>query len=139
MGGSSKSNINIIPDCDVKAYIMSGEEKLGKLRNKLKEITEHIENADQRKTDCKHANVEACARLEKLEVEHHSAKRRIQLIRKDLEDSSERLAVAEEKYGKSTTVSEEAESARQELEQKESEDDETIQNLEANVKEMKRT
>lgn len=115
------------------------DEKLGKLRAKLKEITELIEEADQKKTDAKHETVEAIARLERLEVELQSGKRRIQLIKKDLEDNSARLSVAEEKLGKSTSSSDDVEANRQELEQKESEDDEAIQNLEENIKEMKRT
>ena len=45
------------------------DERLGKLRGKLKEITEHIDEADVAKTDAMHANIEAVARLEKLETE----------------------------------------------------------------------
>merc|ERR1719411_1576254 len=102
------------------------EERLGKLRAKLKEITEYIENADQRKTDAKHSIVEAGARLEKAETEVQSSKRRIVLIQKDLDDARERLATAEGKLTTTTTTSDGVETQRQELETKESEDDEKI-------------
>jgi len=115
------------------------EERLGKLRAKLKEITEYIETADQRKTDAKHAIVEASARLEKAETEVQSSRRRICLIEEDLKVTSERLQTAEEKLKTSTDTADECETTRQELETKESEDDEKIQNLEEKIKEMKRT
>jgi len=114
-------------------------EKLGKLRNKLKEITEYIETADQRKTDAKHAIVEASARLEKAETEVQSSRRRICLIQTDLNDASERLQTAEEKLKVSNDTTDDCENTRQELETKESEDDEKIQKLEEQIKEMKRT
>ena len=79
------------------------DEKLGRLRGKLKEITELIDEADSAKTTAKHATVEASARLEKLEVELQSAKRRIQLIQKDLADASERLGLGAEKLSSTTT------------------------------------
>lgn len=79
------------------------DEKLGKLRGKLKEITELIDAADSSKVDAKYATVEALARLEKVEVELQSSKRRIQLIKKDLTDANERLCVGEEKLTGTTT------------------------------------
>ena len=117
---------------------MADGEKLGKLRKKLQEVTELIENADQKKTDCKHADVEANARLEKLEVELQSAGRRIVLIKKDLADTTERLQVDEVKLGRSTETGEEVEKDRDQLETKESEDEEKIETLEEKIKEMKR-
>ena len=117
---------------------MADGEKLGKLRKKLQEVTELIENADQKKTDCKHADVEANARLEKLEVELQSAGRRIVLIKKDLADTTERLQVDEVKLGRSTETGEEVEKDRDQLETKESEDEEKIETLEEQIKEMKR-
>merc|ERR1712013_743742 len=72
------------------------EEKLGKLRGKLKEITEHIDEADQSKVDAVQSTGDAVSRLEKLETELQSSQRRTQLVAKDLSDINERLAVAEE-------------------------------------------
>jgi len=118
---------------------MADGEKLGKLRKKLQEVTELIENADQKKTDCKHANVEANAGLEKLETELQSSQRRTVLIKKDLAHTLERLKINEEKLGKSNATSEDVETERDALETKESEDDEKIQGLEEQIKEMKRT
>nr|Q9U5M4.1 RecName: Full=Tropomyosin-2 [Podocoryna carnea]CAB55601.1 tropomyosin [Podocoryna carnea] len=118
---------------------MSGEEKLGKLRAKLKEITEQIDDADQKKVEAKHALVDSLARLEKNEVEVNSAKRRIKLIEKDLEDSSERLKVAEEKLIKVEAEEKKIEEARNLLEEAESADDEKMYNIEEEFKESKRT
>merc|ERR1712013_682325 len=78
------------------------EEKLGKLRGKLKEITEHIDEADQSKVDAVQSTGDAVSRLEKLETELQSSQRRTQLVAKDLSDINERLAVAEGKLNKAT-------------------------------------
>jgi len=115
------------------------EEKLGKLRGKLKEITEHIDEADSSKTDAVHANVEALARLEKLQVDLQSSGRRTQMVAKEVKDVSERLVIAEDKLAKTTTASEEDEVIREELEAKESEGDERVEELEVNLKEMSRS
>jgi len=115
------------------------EEKLGKLRGKLKEITEHIDEADQSKVDAVQSTGDAVSRLEKLETELQSSQRRTQLVAKDLSDINERLAVAEEKLNKATEQSEEIEASREELESKEQEGDERTEELESNLKDMKRT
>merc|ERR1712096_301784 len=66
-----------------------------------KEITEHIDDADAAKTDATHSNIEAIARLEKLETEFQSSQRRMQLVKKDLADFTGRGEVADEKLKKS--------------------------------------
>merc|ERR1712013_951335 len=109
---------------DTPSTTMS-EEKLGKLRGKLKEITEHIDEADQSKVDAVQSTGDAVSRLEKLETELQSSQRRTQLVAKDLSDINERLAVAEEKLNKAMEQSEEIEASREELE--------------SNLKDMKRT
>merc|ERR1712013_89772 len=115
------------------------EEKLGKLRGKLKEITEHIDEADQSKVDAVQSTGDAVSRLEKLETELQSSQRRTQLVAKDLSDINERLDVAEEKLNKATEQSEEIEASREELESKEQEGDERTEELESNLKDMRRT
>merc|ERR1712202_57957 len=97
-----------------------------------KEITEHIDDADAAKTDATHSNIEAIARLEKLETEFQSSQRRMQLVKKDLADFTGRGEVADEKLKKVTEESEE-------LESKEQEADERVEELESNLKEMRRT
>merc|ERR1712013_178864 len=123
---------------DTPSTTMS-EEKLGKLRGKLKEITEHIDEADQSKVDAVQSTGDAVSRLEKLETELQSSQRRTQLVAKDLSDINERLAGAEEKLNKATEQSEEIEASREELESKEQEGDERTEELESNLKDMKRT
>jgi len=116
-----------------------GDEKLGKLRAKLKEITEHIDDADQKKIDAKHNLIEHTAALEKHEGEINNAKRRIQLLEKDLVDAGERYKIAQEKLEKVEASAKEFEELRGNLEDKESEDDEKMHELEESVKEAKRT
>jgi len=114
------------------------EERLGKLRAKLKEITEHIDEAEAAKTDASHANTEAIARLEKHYTELQSAQRRKILVEQELKDISERLGGQEKKLKLTTDQSEEIEATREELESKEAEGDERIEDLETSLKEMHR-
>lgn len=97
-----------------------------------------IEAADQKIVDCRHATLEANARFEKLEVELQSSKRRIVLITKDLQAAHERFGHSDEKCVKATATSEEAEIAREQLENEELSIEENIENLEESIKEMKR-
>jgi len=97
-----------------------------------------IEAADQKIVDCRHATLEANARFEKLEVELQSSKRRIVLITKDLEAAHERFGHSDEKCVKATATSEEAEIAREQLENEELSIEENIEKLEENIKDMKR-
>lgn len=112
---------------------------MGKLRAKLKEITEHIDEAEAAKTDASHANIEAIARLEKHDTELQSAQRRVKLVQKDLTDVTERLKGQEKKLKSTTKQSEEIEETREELETKEAEGDEHVEELETQLKEMRRT
>merc|ERR1711962_1153908 len=134
----SGDSLVLSPSTPSPAGIMS-EERLGKLRGKLKEITEHIDEADQSKTDAVHSTGEAAARLEKLEVELQSSQRRTQLVAKDPKDISERLSVAEEKLAKAMDQCEEIEATREELEAKEQEGDAAVEELELNLKETTRS
>jgi len=115
------------------------DERLGKLRGKLKEITEHIDEADATKTDAVHANIEAMARLEKLETELQSAQRRTQMVKKELADITARAETADGKLKKVAEESEEIEATREEMESKEQEADERVEELETSVKDMQRT
>merc|ERR1712215_346047 len=129
--GGSRVNISVSPNT-LPPHATMSEERLGKLRGKLKEITEHIDEADATKTDAVHANIEAMARLEKLETELQSASRRTLMVKKDLADITARGEVSDGKLSKVTVESEEIES-------KEAEAEENIDNLESSLKDMRRS
>jgi len=118
---------------------MESDDRLGKLREKLKEIVDHIEEADQCKVDSHHAHVEAMGRYEKLEVDHQSEKRRKQLLSYEVEDVEDRLEVSQDKLRKTEKSYEEEDEAREVLEAKEAATESRIEKLESKVKNMKRT
>ena len=64
--------------------------RLGKLKAKLAEISQSIDEADQRKADAKASIIEAIARLEKAESEVGSIDRRIKLLGQDLKTATDR-------------------------------------------------
>jgi len=117
----------------------SGDGKLGKLKAKLKRLSEKIDAADQRTVDAKANIIEAIARLEKAECEVGSIERRTQLLGTDLKIATERGEELSTKLEKVVGESTEIEEARQALEANEAEGDEKISSLEEELRKARLT
>jgi len=113
---------------------MAGSQKLGKLKARLAEITDKIDEADNRKAEAKSKMVEAEARVEQADGECKSMERKLFLLREDKDSKESRFADVESRLASATSKYDEATERVRELEDNETNEDERVQQLEEEVK-----
>lgn len=116
---------------------MEGGGKLTKLKEKLAGFSASIDDADCRKAECKFAKIDASSRLEKNKSEVESYKRRIALLESELKDVSGRVECQQCKLDEVADGTSELEHAQKDIEDKETEDDVRIQDLDEQTKDAK--
>lgn len=111
--------------------------KLGKLKGRLSDLCQQIDDNDARKNDAKSALVAACQRQEIADKECASFDRKITLRGKDLEVARKRNADLVEKLTAVESSSFSLEEARKDMEENESTHDEKIHDLEDRIKDLR--
>jgi len=113
-------------------------EMLVNLKARLTEITDLIEQHEEKKISAKNELIYAQGELEKNDADLSNTKRRIELLNIDMKDSSERLESNEKKLKELEESTEKIEQERDKLEEAEGELDEKNDDLEVKKVDMKR-
>lgn len=113
-------------------------EMLGNLKARLTEITDLIDQHDERMIKAKNELIYALGEVEKEENDLGNTRRRFELLSKDYKDSQERLAVNEKKLKELEESTEKIEEARDKLEEAEGALDDACDELENKKNDMRR-
>jgi len=115
------------------------DHNVGKLRYKLKEIVDDIAEAKRSKLENLHLHYETTARLDKLETDVQTEGRRQNMFVLEIEEITKRLESQAERLRKAEVLFYDEDEAREVLEDKEAILEQEIDELESQVKTMKRT
>lgn len=108
---------------------------LGKLKERLQEMKDKIDEAEQRAQEAKSQLKEAEDNAERNQIEADGIRRRIKLLSKEYTKVLDRLEELEAKLGRASEKGEKEEEARRNLEENEMEGDEKVAEIETNLRE----